>query len=74
MKLIKVRVQNYRSVEDSEEFEIGDLTCLVGKNEAGKTAVLSAMRGFLPSQPFEFDVGTKRGKQMVGLGHDSLGR
>jgi ATPase subunit of ABC transporter with duplicated ATPase domains len=55
MKLIKVRVQNYRSVEDSEEFEIGDLTCLVGKNEAGKTALLSAMHGFKPSQPFEFD-------------------
>lgn len=55
MKLIKVRVQNYRSVEDSEEFEIGDLTCLVGKNEAGKTALLSAMRGLKPSQPFEFD-------------------
>ena len=55
MKLTKVRVQNYRSVEDSEEFEIGDLTCLVGKNEAGKTALLSAMRGFKPSQPFEFD-------------------
>jgi len=36
--LIKVRVQNYRSVEDSGEFEISDLTCLVGKNEAGKTA------------------------------------
>lgn len=55
MKLIRVRVQNYRSVEDSEEFEIGDLTCLVGKNEAGKTALLSAMRGLKPSQPFEFD-------------------
>ena len=55
MKLIKVRVQNYRSVEDSEEFEIGNLTCLVGKNEAGKTALLSAMRGLKPSQPFEFD-------------------
>lgn len=55
MKLIKVRVQNYRSVEDSGEFEIGDLTCLVGKNEAGKTALLSAMRGLRPSQPFEFD-------------------
>ena len=55
MKLIKVRVQNYRSVEDSEEFEIGDLTCLVGKNEAGKTALLSALRGLKPSQPFEFD-------------------
>lgn len=55
MKLIKVRVQNYRSVEDSEEFEIGNLTCLVGKNEAGKTALLSAIRGLKPSQPFEFD-------------------
>lgn len=55
MKLTKVRVQNYRSIEDSEEFEIGDLTCLVGKNEAGKTALLSAMRGLKPSQPFEFD-------------------
>jgi predicted ATP-dependent endonuclease of OLD family len=55
MKLTKVRVQNYRSVEDSEEFEIGDLTCLVGKNEAGKTALLSALRGLKPSQPFEFD-------------------
>ncbi len=55
MKLTRVRVQNYRSVEDSGEFEIGDLTCLVGKNEAGKTVLLSAMRGLNPSQPFEFD-------------------
>lgn len=55
MKLTRVRVQNYRSVEDSEEFEIGDLTCLVGKNEAGKTALLNAMRGLRPSPPFEFD-------------------
>ena len=49
MKLTKVRVQNYRSVEDSGELEVGDLTCLVGKNEAGKTALLSAMRGLKPS-------------------------
>lgn len=55
MKLIKVRVRNYRSVEDSEEFEIGELTCLVGKNEAGKTALLNAMRGYSPAQPFVFD-------------------
>jgi predicted ATP-dependent endonuclease of OLD family len=55
MKLTKARVQNYRSVEDSGEFEIGELTCLVGKNEAGKTALLSAMRGLKPSQHFEFD-------------------
>lgn len=55
MKLIKARVQNYRSVEDSGEFEIGGLTCLVGKNEAGKTALLSALRGLRPSDKFDFD-------------------
>jgi predicted ATP-dependent endonuclease of OLD family len=57
MKLIKAQVQNYRSVEDSEAFEIGDLTCLVGKNEAGKTALLSALRALKPSksQPFDID-------------------
>lgn len=56
MKLIKARVQNYRSVEDSEEFEIGDLTCLVGKNEAGKTALLSALRALRPSKSQSFDI------------------
>lgn len=57
MKLVKARVQNYRSVEDSGEFDIGDLTCLVGKNEAGKTAILSALRALRPSksQGFEID-------------------
>ena len=55
MKLIKARVKNFRSVEDSNEFEISDLTCLVGKNEAGKTAILHALRGLKAFRPFEFD-------------------
>ncbi len=48
MKLIKVQVKNFRSIEDSEEFTIGDLTCLVGKNEAGKTAILKALEAQFP--------------------------
>lgn len=55
MKLIKARIGNYRSVEDSEEFEIGDLTCLVGKNEAGKTALLNALRGLRATTNFSYD-------------------
>ena len=58
MKLIKARVQNYRYIEDSGEFDIGDMTCLVGKNEAGKTALLNALRGVNPSlnqQSFKYD-------------------
>lgn len=56
MKLVKARVQNYRSVEDSGEFDIGDMTCLVGKNEAGKTAILSALRALRPSKSQEFEI------------------
>ncbi len=38
MKLSRVRITEYQSIRDSNWFEIGDITCLVGKNEAGKTA------------------------------------
>ena len=43
MKLIKVRITEFQSIQDSTEFEVGDITCMVGKNEAGKTALLKAL-------------------------------
>ena len=43
MKLTKVRITEFQSIQDSTEFEIGDVTCLVGKNEAGKSALLKAL-------------------------------
>ena len=43
MKLIRFRVREFKSIRDSSEIEIGDITCLVGKNEAGKTALLEAL-------------------------------
>lgn len=48
MKLTKVRITEFQSIQDSTEFEIGDVTCLVGKNEAGKTALLKALYGLNP--------------------------
>lgn len=43
MLLTHARVTNFKSIEDSGEFSIGPSTCLVGKNEAGKTAILEAL-------------------------------
>ena len=43
MKLDTVRIANFQSVQDSNEFKVDDITCLVGKNEAGKTALLKAL-------------------------------
>ncbi|MBF4323633.1 hypothetical protein EAY22_25985, partial [Vibrio anguillarum] len=43
MRLVKARVQNYRSIIDTGEFEVEKLkTILVGPNEAGKTVLLQA--------------------------------
>ena len=48
MKLTHARVQNFRSILDTGKFSINDLCCLVGKNEAGKTATLSAIQSIRP--------------------------
>src|SRR5580700_11108517 len=43
MRLKAFRVRDYKSIRDSGRVEVGDITCLVGKNEAGKTALLEAL-------------------------------
>lgn len=48
MRLTKVQITEFQCIRDSNEFEVGDITCLVGKNEAGKTALLQALRRLNP--------------------------
>ncbi len=48
MRLAKARITEFQSVHDSTEFSIGPVTCLVGKNEAGKTALLQALAKLRP--------------------------
>src|ERR1700674_2826268 len=58
MRLLKIHITNFRSVEDSGEFDVGQVLALVGKNEAGKTAILQALAGLNPHPltPFEYDI------------------
>ncbi len=54
MRLIRARVQNYRSIIDSGEFDVENLkTILVGPNEAGKTVLLKALQQL--NKPEEVD-------------------
>lgn len=47
MKLIKFRIQHYKSITDSGWCWLSsDVTTLAGKNESGKSAVLEALRDF----------------------------
>lgn len=53
MRLLNVRVQDFRCVEDSGEFSVAGVTCLVGKNESGKTALLKALYKLNPDDEKE---------------------
>jgi predicted ATP-dependent endonuclease of OLD family len=43
MKLRRVQITEFQSIRDTTPFEIGNITCLVGKNESGKTSILQAL-------------------------------
>lgn len=45
MRLVSVRIQNFRAFED-ETLDLGNYTCLVGANGTGKSTVLTALRVF----------------------------
>jgi len=48
MRLLKFRIKNYKSIIDTGECELSkdNITILAGQNEAGKTAILEALRDF----------------------------
>jgi predicted ATP-dependent endonuclease of OLD family len=56
VQLIRACITDYRSVEDSGIFDVEkDVTCLVGKNESGKTTLLQALFRLNPVEPASFD-------------------
>lgn len=52
MKLLRVQIDHFKNILNSEPVGIQpDVTCVVGKNESGKTSVLQALHRFNPAQP-----------------------
>ena len=56
MKLKTARTQNYKCVEDSGVFSLSQVTCLVGKNESGKSAIVESLYRLKPLDGEKFDV------------------
>lgn len=62
MRLARLEVRDFRSIQDqtgSESIELGDLTCLVGANNSGKSNLLKCIRflvrGERPNQSDHYD-------------------
>ncbi len=53
MILRKARIHSFRCIDDSTDISIDDVTCLVGKNESGKTAILKALYRLKPADEKE---------------------
>ena len=49
MELTKFRIRNFRSIEDSGEIAVGQLTALWGRNESGKSNLLLALASLNPA-------------------------
>lgn len=56
MKLIKFRVREFRSIQDSGWIECDDVTTLVGMNEAGKSNLLLALWKLKPAKGGEISL------------------
>lgn len=50
MRLKSFRVRNYRSITDSGDINIGQLTALIGRNESGKSNLLRALYSLNPRE------------------------
>jgi predicted ATPase len=59
MRLVNANVRRYRSIEDGSDISIEpNVTCIVGKNESGKSAVLQALYKSNPvERTAKFDAG-----------------
>ncbi len=61
MKLIRVKLKNFRCYKDETTVNIGDLTTLIGKNECGKSSILDALQIFFDDLTPDTDDATSSG-------------
>ena len=47
MKIKKIIIDNYRGINVPTEINLHDFTCIVGKNDVGKSTILKALDIFL---------------------------
>lgn len=55
MKIKKIIIDNYRGINVPTEINFHDFTCIVGKNDVGKSTILKALDIFLNDSTISVD-------------------
>ena len=63
MRLLTIRIENFRSYRNQVEVPVGNLTTIVGKNDIGKSSILEAL-----------DIFFNKGKGLVKMDKDDVNK
>lgn len=56
MRLIKIKIQNFRCYRNETTIDLDDLTVFIGKNDSGKSSIIDALDIFFNRNPDKDDV------------------
>lgn len=63
MKLVRVRLRNFRCYKDETTIDIDDVTAFIGKNDSGKSSILDAIGAFFDEVKVDQDDASKTGNK-----------
>lgn len=69
MRLVAVEIENFRAYRERTRLELGDLTALIGRNDAGKSTWLEALEVFFNNEMCTIEPGDRN---VYGEGHPVL--
>jgi len=61
MRLARVRIRNFRCFKTEVALDLGDITAIIGKNDAGKSAILDALAIWFEEESLDSDDATVDG-------------
>ncbi len=67
IKLIKLKIKNFRCYQPETIFLIDDLTAIIGKNDIGKSAILEAIDAFFNDSIDQSDLSTNADNNSIQL-------
>lgn len=67
MKLIKLKLKNFRCYQAETVFFIDDLTAIIGKNDIGKSTILEALDGFFNDKVDQSDLANNADSNSIEL-------